>query len=132
MILQTYAFLSCVIWIILCGHITCAAFNETQCPVCFRVVKASKSLGESTNTKPSISFEKYCALASLPVDEMKFCYDIDSFKRDLMKLFDFGADEGRICKRVFKENPNFCAIKKKAVDLPGTRDRKNARGIILE
>ncbi len=44
------------------------------------------------------SFEHYCSLGTLSVEELKFCYDTDSFKKDILKLLDFGADENRICK----------------------------------
>lgn len=131
----TYIALHAVLSIVL-GTLT-NALTESECPVCFRVVRAAKALGASSGAGSSgssaNSFERYCSLNTLEVSEAKFCYDTDSFKKDMMKLFDFGADEKRICKRVFKENPNFCVLKIPKHDmLPGTQDRKNARGVIYE
>jgi hypothetical protein len=77
-------------------------------------------------------FEHYCSLGTLSVEELKFCYDTDNFKKDILKLLDFGADEHRICRRVHKENPNFCSFVKKTSVVPGTRASKNAKGIIYE
>ena len=67
------------------------------------------------------------------LQELKFCYDTDNFRKDLIRLMDLGAEEYRVCKRVHTENPSFCAVKKKEVTvLPGTRQSRGARGIIYE
>ena len=89
-------------------------------------------MGGTSKASGAEAFEKYCSLDTLPVDELKFCYDVDSFKQDVLKLLNFGADEKRICKKVHSTNHNFCAVKKKDAVLPGTRAFKNARGIIYE
>ena len=52
--------------------------------------------------------ERYCNLSNLPVDEQKFCYDIDPIKQELERLLEYGADEIRICKKVKSINPDFC------------------------
>lgn len=100
--------------------------------MCYRVVRAARKLGGSSKTAGAEAFQKYCMLENLAVDELKFCYDVDSFKQDIIKLFNFGADENRICKKVHSINLNFCAVKKKDAVLPGTRAFKNARGVIYE
>ena len=89
-------------------------------------------MGGASKESGAEAFKKYCSLETLPVDELKFCYDVDSFKQDILKLMNFGADEKRICKKVHSTNHNFCAVKKKDAILPGTRAFKNARGVIYE
>ena len=100
--------------------------------MCYRVVRAARKLGAASNESGADAFVRYCTLESLPVDEAKLCYDVDSFKQDILNLFNYGADENRICKKVHSINYNFCSVKKKDTILPGTRSHRNARGIIFE
>lgn len=89
------------------------AFNATDCPVCFRIIKACKpSLYPATVVKKRTNIDllkKFCSHSkTLYVEEAKFCYDMDSFHHELSRLFSMKADENRICKKVFGLNPNFC------------------------
>lgn len=59
----------------------------------------------------SQALAKYCAVDSLDVEDVKFCYNIDSFKRDIYRLVDLGANNERICKKVKAINEDFCRIK---------------------
>jgi hypothetical protein len=77
-------------------------------PVCSRVIKASREL---STDKPSKLFEKYCSLSILSNEEQQFCYNSQGFQSEISRLLDLGADEKRICKRIYKINPDFCTIR---------------------
>ncbi len=42
------------------------------------------------------------------MEDAKFCYDIDTIQMELKRLFDLGANDDRICRRVYSMNPHFC------------------------
>jgi tRNA(Ile)-lysidine synthase TilS/MesJ len=86
-----------------------------------------------------VTFEKYCNLPKLPVDEEKFCYDSDTLRQEIYKLLDYGADESRICKKVMKANPDFCRtstqVKLVLNEAPRSsiaNNHDNVRGVIYE
>ncbi len=85
------------------------------------------------------SFEKYCKISTLEVDDEKFCYNTQTMRGDIFRLMDLGADEFRICKKVKSVNPDFCQLKRVAMNKPDSltqMDRsvsnKSKRGVIYE
>lgn len=55
--------------------------------------------------------KKYCSMTkSIYVEEVKFCYDLETFQHEISRLMSMNATENRICKKVYGLNPNFCAI----------------------
>jgi hypothetical protein len=77
-------------------------------PVCSRVIKASREL---STDKPSKLFEKYCSLSILSNEEQQFCYNSQGFQSEINRLLDLGADDKRICKKIYNINPDFCTSK---------------------
>lgn len=59
----------------------------------------------------SEALSKYCAVESLDVDHTKFCYNIDTIKKNLSRILDLGATNDRICKKVLAVNKDFCQSK---------------------
>lgn len=83
--------------------------SEDACPVCTRVIAATKEMAKRDGTKVSTSLDKYCKMSShLEVMEEQFCYDVSSMKSTLHRLLDLSADAGRICRKVRDTNPHFC------------------------
>ena len=85
--------------------------DDSDCPVCLRVIRAVRDLSQSQKLSTSKAFDNYCSLSKLEIEDLKFCYNTESIRNSLFRLFDFGADEFRICKRVKKENSDFCKVK---------------------
>ena len=97
-------------------------------------MRAVKDISRSSvsHESPSQALDRYCSLAHLPVDEQQFCYNIDSFKKDLGRVLDLGADERRVCKKVKAINFDFCGyLSVKDTDNKIQHDR-SIRGIIYE
>jgi hypothetical protein len=61
--------------------------------------------------KASLSYDRYCALTSIPVEETQFCYNTNGIKAEIHRMLDLGAKSDRICKKVHKVNPDFCTTK---------------------
>jgi hypothetical protein len=77
--------------------------------VCIRVIRAAQSLSQKDSTLSKASaLQQYCQLPQLGVEDAKFCYDIDTIQKELKRLLDLGANEDRICRRVYAVNPHFC------------------------
>ena len=105
--------------------------DDSDCPVCLRVIRAIRDLAESQKIGTIRAFENYCAIKTLELDDQKFCYNTESIKKDLFRLIDLGADEFRICKRVKKENPDFCKVKQVKTDDQGVHFKnRRKRGVI--
>ena len=83
--------------------------SADACPVCTRVIAATKEMAKRDGTKVSKSFDKYCEMsAHLEVMEEQFCYDVSSMRSTLHRLLDLSADSSRICRKVLEINPHFC------------------------
>ena len=79
----------------------------------------------------STALERYCNIATLEVEDQKFCYDIATIGKDLYRLMELGADEYRICKRVKTINPHFCKMKTAKSSKSGIQlNERNKKGII--
>jgi hypothetical protein len=98
--------------------------------VCIRVIQASKDLA-LTRGNPSQSFEKYCSLNGIDVEEQQFCYNVQGIKADIYKLLDFGADTTRICRKVQKSNVDFCSLKS-ASSSPQSQSLRDTTDKILD
>lgn len=98
--------------------------------MCSRVIRASKDLAGTTGS-PSVSFDKYCALENIHVEEQQFCYDTNGIKNDVKRLLDLGAETDRICRKVKMTNADFCATKTASNDQSSAR-KPGKRGIIYE
>jgi hypothetical protein len=82
------------------------------CPVCDTVLNAARNVAKNEKKlKISDALNKYCAVTSLDVDHVKFCYNIDTIKRDLFRILDVGASNDRVCKKVLAVNKDFCQLK---------------------
>ena len=102
-------------------------------PVCHRVIKAAVELGAKQGITSAKALDKYCAIATLEVEDQKFCYNIDTIGKDISRLLEMGADEFRVCKKVSSINPDFCTVK--IVKSTKTGEQLNDRlkkGIIYE
>jgi hypothetical protein len=69
---------------------------------------------ESSLTKSgqaSLSYDRYCGLTSITVEETQFCYNTNGIKAEIYRMLDLGAKAERICKKVKKVNPDFCTTK---------------------
>lgn len=77
-------------------------------------LRATKEFGLAHNMSPSKAFEKYCGMASLEVDDQKFCYNTEPLRRDIFRLLDLGADEQRVCRKIRAVNPDFCPSRSSA------------------
>ena len=106
-------------------------FEEKDCPICFRVLRAVKDISRKQHLSVEESFEKFCLVSSIEVEEQKFCYNMDPLRLELNRLFKFGADDIRICKKIAAINSDFCLAKNtsKAAENPHLSERKH-RGII--
>jgi hypothetical protein len=105
---------------------------DFYCPICLRMIKAVRGLAKVKKEDPSKSFVRYCSLTSLDVEEEKFCYDTETLQQEISRLLDIGADEMRICKKIFAINLDFCKaqVPKNAAF---TQDNtKSKRGFIFE
>lgn len=65
----------------------------------------------NSKLKLSEALSKYCAVESLDVDHTKFCYNIDTIKKDLSRILDLGATNDRVCRKVLAVNKDFCQSK---------------------
>lgn len=61
--------------------------------------------------KASQSYDRYCALTSITVEETQFCYNTNGIKAEIHRMLDLGAKAERICKKVNKVNPDFCTTR---------------------
>ncbi len=61
--------------------------------------------------KASVSYDRYCSLSSITVDETQFCYNTNGLKAEIHRMLDLGAKPERICKKVRSVNPDFCTTK---------------------
>jgi hypothetical protein len=106
-------------------------FVERDCPICFRVLRAVKDISRRQQLSVEEAFVKYCLVPSIEVEEQKFCYNMDPLRQELNRLFKFGADDIRICKKIAAINSDFCLSKdsSKSTENPHPNRRKN-RGII--
>jgi len=107
-------------------------FEEKDCPICFRVLRAVKDISRKQHLSVETSFEKFCLVSSLEVEEQKFCYNMDPLRLELNRLFKFGADDIRICKKIAAINSDFCRAKdtSKATENPQLNSKRKHRGII--
>lgn len=105
-----------------------------ECPVCTRVVTAAIDYALSNNIRKGDSLEKYCALASIGVQEQQFCYNIGNIKQEINRLLEYGAQESRVCKRVHSINPHFCSssLASKSSEITKHLASRLQRGIIYE
>lgn len=107
----------------LCVHV-CVCISI----VCYRIVEGCRNTAyelskmhyyhdsnkSNKNNKINISktlFKSYCKDMNdvIGVDEMKFCYDIDSISNEhIYKMMDMNASTLRICKKINNTNSNFC------------------------
>ncbi len=71
------------------------------------------------------SYERYCSLRNLSVDDQQFCYNTDSVKNELLRLLDLGADENRVCKKVYQINPDFCRTLKLEKEAKKSTNKKS-------
>eukprot|EP01041_Mallomonas_annulata_P011355 gene11355-23765_t len=107
--------------------------GDLDCPVCMRVFKAVKDLAKVNDLQPSKSFDRFCSLTTIDVEEQQLCYNVDNFKRDLYRILDLGADESRICKKVKAVNKNFCLSKtSRIIEHKGHQHETLVKGIIYE
>lgn len=106
-------------------------FVEKDCAICFRVLRAVKDISRRQQLSVQEAFTKFCLVPSIEVEEQKFCYNMDPLRQELNRLFKFGADDIRICKKIAAINSDFCLAKdtSKAAENPHPDRRKN-RGII--
>eukprot|EP01036_Dinobryon_divergens_P022248 gene22248-30490_t len=106
-------------------------FVERDCPICFRVLRAVKDISRRQQLSVEEAFVKFCLVPSIEVEEQKFCYNMDPLRQELNRLFKFGADDIRICKKIAAINSDFCLAKdtSKSTENPHPDRRKN-RGII--
>lgn len=107
-------------------------FQEKDCPICFRVLRAVRDLSKSQELSMAEAFKKFCLVSSIEVEEQKFCYNLDPLHQELNRLFLLGADDSRICKKIFSVNADFCSAKGKKKDSSSENivNRKSQRGII--
>lgn len=94
-------------------------------------MEAVKDLSASMGSA-SVSFDKYCVLETIDVDEQQFCYNTNGIKSEVKRLLDLGADSDRICKKVKKTNPDFCSYKSAQLEFSVSGHRPGNRGIIYE
>ncbi len=90
-------------------------------------------MGIKQGISAASALDKYCTIATLEVDDLKFCYNIDTIKKDISRLLDMNADEYRVCKKVNAINPDFCT--NRALKVTRTGEQLNDRlkkGIIYE
>lgn len=67
---------------------------------------------------------RYCALQTISSEAQQFCYNIASAKGDIERLMRLGAEDKRICHKVYSINSDFC----KETRRPATSNPK--RGLI--
>lgn len=79
--------------------------------VCFRIIHTVIDSSLTKTGKASLSYDRYCALSSVPVEETQFCYNTNGIKAEIHRMLDLGAKAERICKKVHKVNPDFCTTK---------------------
>lgn len=79
--------------------------------VCFRIISSVMDSSLTKAGKASQSYDRYCSLTSIPVEETQFCYNTNGIKAEIHRLLDLGANAERICKKVNKVNPDFCTTK---------------------
>jgi hypothetical protein len=105
--------------------------DETECPVCYRVLRAVNDLGGKQGIPATEAFDRYCDIANLEVEDQKFCYNTANVRRELFRLMELGADEYRVCKKVKSMNPDFCLVKAAKPTNTGIHlNDRNKRGII--
>ena len=100
----------------------------------FNTASGTSSYGtREKNSFPAV-FERYCELSALTVEERKFCYDTNPMKKELFRLLDMGANEIRICKKIFKVNSDCCKVHSKDQVRSAAVKAKQSRsiGIIYE
>ena len=64
--------------------------EESECPVCYRVLRAMKDMKSKNNMTMRDAFNKYCEIDSLEVDDSKFCYNTANIRNELFRLIDLG------------------------------------------
>mmetsp|Transcript_24530 Transcript_24530/g.24771 ORF Transcript_24530/g.24771 Transcript_24530/m.24771 type:complete len:130 (-) Transcript_24530:64-453(-) len=105
---------------------------DLDCPVCMRVFKAIKDLAKADSVLPSKSMDRFCSLPTIDVEEQQLCYNIEPFKRDIIRILDVGADESRLCKKIKSVNSNFCSLASTKREQRVHQHDKYVRGIIYE
>lgn len=103
---------------------------DSECPVCLRIMRAIKDLSKSQSIPMANALKKYCGMQSLEVEDEKFCYNTDTFKKDIDRLLGLNADEFRICKKVKSINPDFCQVKVATKKEEFSISQNSKRGII--
>jgi hypothetical protein len=78
---------------------------------CLRFLRTTKEYSLANKVSRSKAFEIYCNSDSIDVEDQKFCYNTDSFRKDIFRLMELGADEFRICKKIKSINSDFCQQK---------------------
>ena len=108
-----------------------AGKDESDCPICLRIVRTIRDISKSQGISITKAFDNYCKMQGLEVEEQKFCYNVESFQKEVIRLMDLNADEFRVCKKVKSINPDFCAtrVTPKAADNESLR-QNSKRGII--
>jgi len=86
-------------------------FRDSDCPVCIRILRAVQDLSKSQSISNQQALKRYCNVPNLETEDMKFCYNIDPIQQELNRLFQLGADEFRICKKIKSINSDFCLTK---------------------
>lgn len=103
--------------------------------VCVRIIKTIRE-NKQNNEDSSDALNRYCSLGSiLGTEEQRFCYNIDNIRSELGRMLGLGADEMRVCKKVYATNAHFCEVK--AQKKPTTAERRSnrdarKRGVIYE
>jgi len=107
-------------------------FSEPDCPVCFRVLRASNDLSKKQSISPGTALDRYCSIDTLSVEDSKFCYNIASVKTEVYRLLELRSDVHRVCRKVNTLNSDFCRIKIPKMTTPSgihVNDRMK-RGVI--
>ena len=111
----------------------CKPKEESECPVCYRVMRATKDLSLKNNIPATSALDSYCEIQSLDTDDSKFCYNTANIRKELFRLIELGADEYRICQKVKSINSDFCKIKSQKLTNTGIHlNERLKKGIIYE
>lgn len=89
------------------------AYNQPSLfVVCDRVLRASRDLAaREAGLSVSQALGKFCSVETLETEDVKFCYNIDTIKKDIYRLLDLGANNDRVCKKVHTINSDFCRVR---------------------
>lgn len=122
--------------LLLCGIILSstvslvASLNESECPVCFKMVSqlikdVTEDEGKLTADRISEAFLKTCKAAKKDSADGKFCYymggqEVSATRtyKDMAEKMSWGLPVEKVCENIMKTDPQICEIReKKPIDL---------------